>query len=105
MLVMSTSLNVVNMAELFLASTSLDAIVRLIRDIFSLLVVLPNDAALGTGATGPILSPLVGFGAGVAPAASCLVILPPTPVPCTSLGAMPFSASIFAADGDGCPAA
>ena len=31
------------MAESFLADTNLDAMVRLIRDIFSLLVVLLND--------------------------------------------------------------
>ncbi len=37
--------------------------------------------------------------------ASSFVILPPTPVPATDSGEIPFSAKILAAAGEGCPEA
>ena len=88
---MSTSLKVVNIAVSFFTATKRFATVlrsdvifsaRSLRDLVSLVVIFKSAAR-----------------------ASDLVIRPATPVPLTSLGSTPFSASIFAAAGLGVPVA
>ena len=105
---MSTSLKVVNMAVSFLTLTRRRAMVLRREDIFSRRWRSPVAfGAAGVGAAALLDTPeevaLVSAGlvaALFALRASSLVILPPAPVPFTSLGSIPFSASILAATGE-----
>ncbi len=88
---MFTSLKVVNIAVSFLAATKRSA--TFLRNIESFTLSVPREPPVGV----PI--------AGIALAASSVVILPPFPVPTMSEGEMFFSSNIFLAAGDGAPVA
>src|SRR5690606_9705887 len=83
--VMFTSLKVVNMAVVFLASTNRSATLR--RSIDILLLLLPLLPPVGVPMEGTALT------------ASSLVTRPSLPVPETEEASMPFSARIFLAAG------
>ena len=88
---MFTSLKVVNIAVSFLAATKRSA--TFLRNIESFTLSVPRGP--------PVDVPI----AGMAFAASSVVILPPFPVPTMSEGLMFFSSNIFLAAGDGAPVA
>ena len=92
------------MAVSFFTETNLRATVFLSGESFFLLCSLPAPN------TGAAFSFAEDFGAEAvlafwAERASSLLILPPTPDPCTAEAAIPFSANILAAAGEGWPAA
>ena len=104
---MSTSLNVVNIAVSFLALTRRRAMVRRIRLIFrrsSSRLKAAGATFSTTGAAGAGEAGAAG-GAETAFCASSFVMRPSLPVPLTAEAGMPFSFSIFAAAGEGCPVA
>src|SRR5690606_4891370 len=108
--VISASLNVVNIAVLFLAETRRRAMVRRIRDIFSDLISRENDVVCIVGFMASSLLGSVGSGVlsgrGAETVwASAFVILPSFPLPFTDAGSIFFSSRIFCAAGDGCPVA
>src|SRR5258706_3925106 len=103
---MSTSLNVVSMAVSFFTATNLRAIVLRNEVIFSLRTVRMPPETITGGANGVAAFASVGFAEETcALTASSLVILPPTPDPCTWAGETPFSSKILPAAGEGYPAA
>ena len=87
----STSLKVVNIAVVFLASTKRSA--TFLRNIESFVL----DSPLALAPTDPI--------DGTALRASCFVIRPSLPVPETLVDAIDFSSKIFFAAGEGVPVA
>ena len=91
MAVISTSLNVVNIAVSFFAATNLSATLR--RNIDNFVLSEPRFPPVGVPIDGTAFT------------ASSLVILPSLPVPTTSEGWMLFSSNIFLAAGDGAWAA
>src|SRR5260221_9979647 len=102
---MFTSLNVVRMAAVDCDCTRRSAIRWRRRDIATRCAVREPGAGGGRREAGGAFSGAGGFAAEGAEAAftSALVTRPSRPVPAMVAASIPFSAAIFAAEGDGAP--